>query len=272
MTSTPFRAGGDLTQRGTLTPDAVTDASTVKTLLTDISEFDPNIADAAYLAWSKAIVIRAAYGDAHDDHAWYGGTRRSALHSGGAQFLGIYQYLVAGQDGTAQANVLHSLVGGLQKGEVLIADFEEGQRSMLTAWYNRMGALGYPTKYLWTYSGLSFGEAQGVMPVQWLADYTSVEPSSPHTLWQFTSSYNVPGVGSADCSLYHGTTAELAALAYPGSAATTTTTPTAAEFEVQLERYQAGFGWVLETTLKTAPGEKYRARVSDGTWSDWTEF
>lgn len=48
--------------------------------------------------------------------------------------------------------------------------------------------------------------------------------------------------------------------------------PVATEFEVQLERYQPGFGWVLESTLKTKPGTKYRARVSNGEWSPWQEI
>jgi hypothetical protein len=187
------------------------------TLLADVSEFQPSIADAAYLKWSKAIVIRAAYGDAHDDGAWYGGARRAALHAGGAQFIGIYQYLVAGQDGATQASALHALVGPLQKGEVLIADFEQGSKAMLTAWYNRMLALGYASKYLWTYTGLNFGQAAGALPVQWLADYTAVEPASAHTLWQFTDDYLVPGVGHVDCSVYHGSITRLAALAYPGT-------------------------------------------------------
>jgi hypothetical protein len=187
------------------------------TLLADVSEFQPSIADAAYLKWSKAIVIRAAYGDAHDDTAWYGGARRAALHAGGAQFIGIYQYLVAGQDGAAQANALHALVGPLQKGEVLIADFEQGEKAMLTAWYNRMLALGYPDKFVWTYTGANFGQAQDALPVQWLADYTAVEPASAHTLWQFTDNYAVPGVGHVDCSVYHGSITRLGALAYPGT-------------------------------------------------------
>lgn len=61
-------------------------------------------------------------------------------------------------------------MGGLEKGEVLIADFEQGQKAMLTAWYNRMTALGYPAEYLWTYTGLDFGQSAGALPVQWLAD------------------------------------------------------------------------------------------------------
>lgn len=203
----PLRAGGRV-------PDL---AAGPFVLMADISEFDPDIADAAYLQWSQAIVIRAAFGDAHDDQAWYGGQRRALLHQGGAKFLGIYQYLVGSQSGQAQAQAFHGLVGAIEPGEVLIADFEEGTHAMLTAWYNEMLVLyGQGIKpWLWTYTGLSFGQANGALPVQWLADYTALEPSSQHLLWQFTSSYQVPGVGTADCSLYHGTINQLAALAYP---------------------------------------------------------
>jgi hypothetical protein len=209
----PFRAGR---AAGTFAAAAVLPEvfSGSYTLLADVSEFQPDIADAVYLAWSKAIVIRAAYGDQHDDKAWYGGQRRDLLHKLGARFVGIYQYLVAGQDGAAQADALNRLVGALRPGEVLIADFEEGQHAMLTAWYNRMLTLGYPARYLWTYSGLNFGQANGALPVEWIAAYGQSEPSSPHKLWQFTSSFPVPGVGSTDCSVFHGSMGQLAALAY----------------------------------------------------------
>ena len=62
------------------------------TYVPDISEFQANINDAQVLNWTKAVIIRCAYGDAHDDKAWYGGQRRQLLHSGGAKFVGIYQY------------------------------------------------------------------------------------------------------------------------------------------------------------------------------------
>jgi hypothetical protein len=215
-----FRAGA---MPGAEVPAFAPAALTPQVLLADVSEWNPQIADAAYLAWSKAVVIRAAYGDAHDDKAWYGGQRRALLHSGGARFIGIYQYLVAGQPGAAQADALHALVGTLQDGEVLIADYEEGARVRLTEWYNRMGALGYPVRFLWTYSGLNFGQANGVLPVEWIAAYGPSEPASPHKLWQFTDAYPVPGVGACDCSVFHGTIDQLAALAWGG----TVTTPPA---------------------------------------------
>ena len=211
----PFRAGGR-TPVGEVSRDV---DSVESVLFSDVSEFDPNIADAAYLRWSTAIVVRALYGTSHDDNAWYNGERRALLHSGGATFVGIYQYLVKGQSGTAAAQAFHALVGPIEKGEVFIADFEEGSKSELVAWYNEMLVLYGPeiAPYLWTYSGLDFGLAEDLAPWQWLADYTDVEPSAPkHTVWQFTDSYNVPGVGVADCSVFHGTSAQLAALAYDG--------------------------------------------------------
>lgn len=222
---TPFRAGSE----PGIQPHAalpLISFSSPHVLLADVSEFQPDVADAAYLAWSPAIVIRCAYGDAHDDKAWYGGQRRALLHSGGAKFVGIYQYLVAGQNPSAQAQAFHRIVGNLKPGEVAIADYEEGPHSLLTGWYNEMLALGYDRRYLWTYSGLNFGQANGVLPVEWLAAYRSAEPSSPHRLWQFSSSFAVPGVGTCDCSVFHGTIGQLAALAVPAATASTYAAPT----------------------------------------------
>jgi hypothetical protein len=213
----PFRAGGAEAPRSKTRFTQAQAGPAV--LLADISEFQPDVADAVYLAWSPAVVIRAAYGAAHDDGAWYGGQRRQRLHDGGARFLGIYQYLVSGQDGAAQADAMHRLVGALRPGEVLTPDFEEGQHAMLTAWYNRMLTLygAWIRPYLWTYSGLFFAAAQGAAPVDWVAAYGQAEPTVPHKLWQFTSSFPVPGVGNADCSVFHGRIDQLAALAFQGS-------------------------------------------------------
>lgn len=204
---TTFRAGGPA---GT-NPEV--SFSGTYTLVADVSEFQPDVNDAAYLAWSHGMIIRGAYGT-RVDKAWYGGQRRADLHAGGAKFLGIYQYLEAGLSGASQARLLNSLVGGLEQGEVVIADFEEGSKPMLTDWYNAMLGYGYPDKYLWTYTGTDFGQSQGALPVQWQAQYSSTEPSSPHVLWQFSSAYPVPGVGTTDCSVFHGTITQLAAYGY----------------------------------------------------------
>jgi hypothetical protein len=49
--------------------------------------------------------------------------------------------------------------------------------------------------------------------------------------------------------------------------------PPATVFTVQVERYQPGFGWVLESTFTTKPGTRYRARVNNSkAWSPWQQF
>ena len=198
------------------------------TWLADISEFEPDISDTAYLAWSKAVIIRAAYGDAHDDRAWYGGQRRALLLAGGARFLGIYQYLVAGQDAAAQARALVRLLGKLNPGEVVICDLEEGsgnQAARLAAWAGVVSdAFGVKP---WSYSGEFFARSAGIAPVTWVAAYQAAEPSVRHTLWQFTDAWNVPGVGSCDCSVFRGSIGQLAAMAFAGSSPVPPITPPA---------------------------------------------
>jgi hypothetical protein len=191
-----------------------------RTLLADVSEFQPDISDARYLAWSKAIVIRAAYGAQHDDRAWSGGQRRQLLLEGGALFLGIYQYIVAGQDVTAQAREFCRLLGKLNKGEYPLADWEEGggsQAGRRDAWNHVVfNELGFSPGT--GYSGMFFARDHGLAPVEWVAAYQAAEPAPPHLLWQFTDRFQVPGVGPADCSVYNGPVTGLAARAFGGTA------------------------------------------------------
>ncbi len=186
------------------------------TLLADISEFQPDVSDAVYLAWSKAIIIRAAYGAAHDDRAWRGGQRRDMLHSGGVRFLGIYQYVVAGQDVAAQAREFCRLIGRPRAGEYYIADIEEGAGSLRHTWNTWTavvtGTLGAVP--CGNYSGRIFARDHGLAPVDWIASYGTAEPPEQHLLWQFTDSFQVPGIGRCDCSVFHGSAGQLAALAY----------------------------------------------------------
>ena len=204
-TRKPWRAGtanpgyqpGQIVTPHITTPEVV--------LLADVSEFQPDIADAVYLNWSKAIVIRAAYGDAHDDKAWYGGARREDLHKGGVKFLGIYQYIVASQDVGQQADVMASIIGDLEEGS-------GDQKGRWLSWASEISKLLGQDP--WNYSGLNFAAEHGISPVDWVADYTVNEPGVSHRLWQFTDSFTVPGVGTADCSLFHGNIDELAALGY----------------------------------------------------------
>jgi hypothetical protein len=188
------------------------------TLMADVSEFQPNIADATYLNnFSKAIIIRASYGT-RTDRAWFGGQRRDLLLSGGARFLGIYQYITAFEDITAQARAFCKLLGKLNAGEYPIADIEEGSGSQSGRWQTWahvvFNELGWDPA---NYSGEFFARDHGIQPVDWVAAYGTSEPSVPHTLWQFTDHFSIPGVGVADCSVFHGTIDDLAALAYGGS-------------------------------------------------------
>jgi hypothetical protein len=232
----------------------------VTVYLADVSEFQPTINDAQYVAWSHWIAVRALYGSSHVDGAWYGGARRSSLHAAGIEFLALYQYLVAGQSGAAQAQAFHALVGPIRDGEVFVADFEVGDKPMLTDWYNEMLALYGPgiANYLWTYTGLSFGEAKGILPVQWIAAYEVTEPASPHILWQFSDHYSVPGVGTCDCNSYHGTMAALAGLAWGG----------AASFHVTTD---APGTWTGQVTLSgdgaNSTSTWYTATVNGTTWT-----
>jgi len=228
MSTVTFRAG-----RGTgeqAKPAALSAAATSPVvLLSDLSEFQPQIADAAYLAWSKAVIIRAMYGADHVDGAWYGGQRREQLHAGGALFVGCYQYLVASQDAATQARALATLLGHLNVGEYVIADIEEGsgpQQARWQAWANVIhGELGFAPG---NYAGEYFAESAGLTPVDWIAAYQPTAPAAPHLLWQFTDSYAVPGVGVADCSRFVGTIAELRALAFGGTATASAQPVTAA--------------------------------------------
>jgi hypothetical protein len=199
---------------------SVFQAAGPKVLLADISVWQPNIADAAYLAWSRAIIFRAMYGTAVD-RAWYGGARRDFLHAGGAAFVGAYQYLTAGQDAAAQAHALVNLVGPLRQGEKLICDIEEGppgqQAARWRQWSAVITAAYGPRADPWLYSGLSFGQAAGMSP-HWVAAYRSAEPGGSHLLWQFTDRYPVPGVGLADCSVYRGSIGQLAAHGWQATA------------------------------------------------------
>ncbi len=216
-----FRAGGGPGEEPL--PAAAMAAHTAaapQVKLADISEFQFDINDAAYLLWSKAIIIRAAYGAQHDDHAWFGGQRRDLLHAGGARFVGIYQYVVAGQDPARQAAALVELVGTLRPGEKIIADIEEGSGNLLDTWRiwsaEVAGATGDEP---WLYSGLNFAAAHGLAPVEWVAAYQADEPVTHHLLWQFTDAFDVPGVGRCDASVFHGTIDQLAALGHGGKPA-----------------------------------------------------
>jgi hypothetical protein len=199
-------------------------------LLPDLSEFQPS-ADMAGIKHANggAAIIRACDGASHADHV-FGRTRPDA-HKAGFAFLGIYQFLDAGVDVATQARAFCAIVGKLAPHEIPILDLEQGsgsQAGRAAEWLALTGtALG---KRPWLYSGLSFAETHGLAPFfdgpdvhTWVAAYGHQEPALGHTLWQSTNGVtgaNItdwPGAGRCDTSIYHGTLAELAALADPAA-------------------------------------------------------
>lgn len=191
--------------------------------LPDVSEFQPSIDWKQVAARNGgAAIVRAMYGSAHVDNAWYGGARRTSAHQEGIGVLGIYQYVVQTEDPVAQAQAFVSLVGKLHPGEFAAMDLEEGAGDQLgraEAWLKYVDQhLTYPGyRGSWLYSGAAFFEAHDLMPVAgsrrhtWVAAYGTVEPAVPHTLWQHTNAEQWPGIGPCDCSIFHGDVAGLRA-------------------------------------------------------------
>jgi GH25 family lysozyme M1 (1,4-beta-N-acetylmuramidase) len=197
-------------------------------LLPDVSEFQPGTDMAGIRRQNGgAAIIRAAYGDAHPDKV-FARLRAAASDFG---FLGIYHYVVAGQDIGSQASAFCGIVGELAPHEVPIIDIEEGDGSQLSRtmdWASLIADRLSAT--CWIYSGESFALAHGLAPLfsgtthhTWIAAYGSTEPALGHTLWQSTDGSigsNItswPGAGRCDTSVFHGTLAELAALTTPGA-------------------------------------------------------
>jgi len=173
---------------------------------------------------SGAAIIRIDYGDAHPD--LHLANRATALKAG-AKALGLYQYGVDGQPTHLQAEAFISLVKTLHPGEFTILDKEEGSGNLAAeagAWFTDVDhALTYPGYHGgWLYSGESFFTEHGLTSIKrshrWVAAYRTAEPTLPHVLWQHTDGklgdtacQPWPLIGHIDCSIFHGTVAQLAA-------------------------------------------------------------
>lgn len=199
-------------------------------LIPDISEFQPGADLAGIKAVNGgAVILRAAYGAGHPDAAFVRHRARAAVL--GFPFTGIYQYLAAGQDATAQAEAFCRITGKLGQHEVPILDLEEGPASQAVraaVWHtftdSALGLAHLPLNLRsWLYSGENFAETRGLSGIfasarhTWVAAYGDAEPVLGHTLWQCTDGAtgphvtDWPGAGRCDTSLYHGTLARLAA-------------------------------------------------------------
>ena len=248
-------------------------------LLPDLSEFEPD-ADMAGIkrANGGAAIIRACYGASHPDKAF---AKFRAAASGFA-FLGLYCYLVAGQDAAAQAREFIRLVGRLAPHEVAILDLEEGagdQAPRAAEWAAVVDAALDGRS--WLYSGLSYAQDHGLTPVfassrhTWVAAYGPSEPSLPHTLWQCTDGKtgvhvtDWPGAGRCDTSLYHGTLTQLAALTQEDRKGTAVTTPAQPEPPAPPGQWLDGEAWTWRDVAVTGiglDGKLHAFHLQDGKW------
>jgi hypothetical protein len=154
--------------------------------------------------------------------------------------MGLYQYLVAGQDPVAQATAFCNWIGppsAVAPGTVFILDLEEGngdQSVRANAWHDKVDTFyGLKNKPLnersWLYSYTSFVASHNLGGIfasnrhTWVAAYQASPPALGHTLWQSTdgtSGSNItswPGCGRCDTSIHNGTLATLAADAWGGA-------------------------------------------------------
>jgi len=176
-----------------------------------------------------AVILRAAYGLSHPDTTF--GPRRAEAAKLGYTYTGLYHYITAAADDTAQAHKFIQLVGRLAPHEVPILDLEEGmgnQAGRAAAWFSVVDeALGLSTlplnKRSWLYSGQSFASTAGLAPIfrsarrTWVAAYRDSDAGLlPHSLWQSTNGVvgahhevSWPGAGHCDTNQYNGTLAQL---------------------------------------------------------------
>lgn len=176
----------------------------------DISEFQESVDATAYRAAGHQCIICRAHNGFRLDKMWPG--RRDYLRAHNFTALGFYLYLVAGRDPASQAHDFCMAVGSLRANEYMIVDHEEGAGDQSGRCQSALSVVdqwaGQPTML---YAGEAFlrdqlggaGHYRG-RPI-WIAAYRSSEPTTPHTLWQFTDKHRFAGIaGLCDASLYHG--------------------------------------------------------------------
>jgi hypothetical protein len=208
-------------------------------LLPDTSEFQAGSTTPDWAGIKSknggAGIIRVGYGDSHLDRMFVG--NYTAMKKNGFKFMGLYQYLRAGQDPQAQARAFCTWVGpksAVAPGTVFILDLEEGdgnQAGRAQAWHSFVddfyGLSGLPlNKRSWLYSYTSFVTQHNLGAIfasarhTWIAAYQNTEPSIGHILWQSTDGKlgsnitNWPGCGRCDTSVHNGTITSLSADAW----------------------------------------------------------
>jgi hypothetical protein len=224
-------------------------------LLPDVSEFQSG---ATAPNWSGiksqnggAGSIRVCYGTSHLDSMFV--TNKTALQNNSYKFSLLYQYLVASQDVTAQAQAFCNYIGAGQLKPWMrpALDLEEGsgdQSGRAATWFNYvdhffgLDSLPLPQRS-WLYTGDSFGQTHGLTAIcdsarhTWVASYTLSKPRLPYTLWQCTDGihgYNITnwsGAGKCDTNITTMTLNQLVAATEATAGVNDVPTPAVAHWQ-----------------------------------------
>lgn len=208
-------------------------------LLPDCSEFQKDNSAPNWAGIKSqnggAGIIRISYGNAHLDSMFV--SNYTAMKKLNYKFIGVYQYLRAGQDATSQAQAFCNWMGprsAIFPGTVFMLDLEEGagdQSGRAATWFSIVDSFyGLTAKPLnlrsWLYSYPDFTANHGLMPIfasnrrTWIASYSQREPAIGHTLWQCNDGLqganliSWAGAGRCDTSIYHGTLSALSELGW----------------------------------------------------------
>ena len=170
------------------------------TLLPDVSEFQAGQSAPDWAGIKKqnggAGIIRVGYGTGHLDHTFV--TNYTAMKAQKFSFIGLYQYMVAGQDPAAQARAFCQWIGppsAVAPGTVFIADLEEGagnQRGRAETWLGLVDKFyGLDKQPLPAGPGCTRARPSrcppGWAPIfssprrTWVAAYSAAEPKLGHT-------------------------------------------------------------------------------------------
>lgn len=170
-------------------------------LVPDVSEYQ----SVDFAVFSGPIIVRAHNGTRVDRH-W-------SQHAQGASkqpWWAAYQYLPANTDPAVAARGFLTALRGWRP-DCTILDLEEGDGNQQYRQHAWLSVMADDPAVDWTYSGDYFARSRGVT-VDWVAAYGQREPTTAHRLWQFTDKQPVAGIGTVDCSVFHGTIEDLRAL------------------------------------------------------------
>ena len=234
--------------------------------LADVSEWQPNIDAAAYLAGGyRTLIVRAHSGYRPDKMM---PARRDYLRGFPFAALGYYQYLAHDRDAAQQARELVSTVGPLRANEFLVLDHEEGAGNQIAradAWFAVVDqAIGFKATL---YAGYFYcrdhlgGWGRWANRPRWLAAYSTVEPGDPHELWQNTDAARFPGLsGTVDGNIFHGDERRFAAVFTAGRGTVAPAPPKPADSRPASARWSCSDAPCGCLPVSAAPARRFPCR------------